>query len=42
MVASGLLDTSYKGRHRRIRKVIQTKVTDIEAVEECIVFHAQF
>jgi hypothetical protein len=42
MVATGLLDTSYKGQHRRIRKVIRTKVTGIEAVEERIVFHAQF
>jgi len=25
MVASGLLDTSNKGRHRRLRKVIQKK-----------------
>jgi len=42
MVASGLLDTSYKGQYRRIKKVIRTKVTDIEAVGERIVFHAQF
>jgi hypothetical protein len=42
MVASGLPDASYKGWHSGIRKVIQKKVTDIEAVEKRKIFHAQF